>query len=50
MIDDNIEGAQKEYVKYLISLAELEEEVGDLGRWPSFDEFQVIREEERLHH
>lgn len=50
MIDDYIEGARKEYIKYLISLAELEEEVGDLGRWPSFEEFQVIREEERLHH
>lgn len=50
MIEENIEGMQKLYVKYLISLAELEEEVGDLGRWPSFNEFQVIYEEEQAYH
>ena len=46
MIDGDIEGMKKEYVKYLLALKELEEEVGDMGRWPSFNEFQVIYEEE----
>ena len=49
-IDGSLEGLKKEYVNYLIALKELEEEVGDTGRWPSFQEFQVIYEEEAASH
>jgi len=46
-IDGSLEGLKKEYLNYLISLKELEEDTGiDLGRYPSFQEFQVIYEEE----
>ena len=42
-----IKEERKEYIEYLFLLYDLETEDGfDLGPWPSFEEFLVIREEE----
>lgn len=47
LADKAIGGARKEYIEYLFLLYDLESEDGyDLGEWPSFEEFLVIRDEE----
>ena len=47
LADIPIEGLRKEYIEYLFLLYDLETEDGlDLGQWPSYEEFLVIREEE----
>ena len=40
---------KSEYLKYLVMLYHIEHDDGiDVGDWPSFEEFLVIRREERM--
>lgn len=45
--DGPIDGMRKEYIEYLFLMYDIESEDGiDLGAWPSYEQFLIIREEE----
>jgi hypothetical protein len=47
LADQRISGTRKEYIEYLFLLYDIETEDGiDMGDYPSYEEFLVIREEE----